>query len=136
MMVESTRFKTLEEQVRKQEIRLQEVLEGLQSSQSQQQQMQSEFRNELEESSRRMEGLITEMKQEFSTFMRAMVSREKVVPDEDKPRVEQAPLLPTPLLNQRLQVGSENNRTSRKETSKILIPNPPRIDLPMFTGDN
>ena len=36
LMAESTRFKTLEEQIKKQEIRIQEVIEGLQSSQLQQ----------------------------------------------------------------------------------------------------
>ena len=98
--------------------------------------MQNEFHTELKENNKRMEGLVVEMKQEFSAFMRAMISKERTVPEEDRPRVEQAPLLPTPPLNQRLQIGSEISRAARKETSKILIPNPPRIDLPMFTGEN
>ncbi|XP_071940006.1 uncharacterized protein [Coffea arabica] len=111
-------------------------MEGLQTSQLQQQQMQNEFRTELEENNKRMEGLVAEMKQEFNAFIRAMISKERAIPEEDRPRVEQAPLLPTPLLNQRLQMGSEISRAARKETSKILIPNPPRIHLPMFIGEN
>ena len=73
-MAESIRIKTLEEQIKKQEIRLQEVMEGLQTSQLQQQQMQNEFHTELKENNKRMEGLVVEMKQEFSAFMRAMIS--------------------------------------------------------------
>ena len=61
-MVESTRFKTLEAQIRRQEVRLQEVMEGLQASQTQQQQMQSEFCTELEENNKRMESLVVEMR--------------------------------------------------------------------------
>ncbi|XP_071918893.1 uncharacterized protein [Coffea arabica] len=39
-------------------------------------------------------------------------------------------------MNQRLHIGSDNSKTARKETSKILVPNPSKIDLPMFTGEN
>ena len=98
--------------------------------------MQREFRTELEENGKRVENLVAEMKQELSAFVRVVISKDKAVPDDDRQRVEQAPLLPTPPLNQRLQIGSDNNRTARKDTSKILVPNPPRIDLPMFTGEN
>ncbi|XP_027178065.1 uncharacterized protein LOC113777230 [Coffea eugenioides] len=111
-------------------------MEGLQTSQLQQQQMQMEFRTKLEENSNRVENLVAEIKQELSAFMRTVISKKRAVPDGDRQRVEQAPLLPTPPLNQRLQIGSKNSRTTRKETSKILIPNPPKIDLPMFAGEN
>ncbi|XP_071921673.1 uncharacterized protein [Coffea arabica] len=120
-MAESTRFKTLEEQIRKQEIKLQEVMEGLQTSQLQQQQMRNEFHTKLEESNKRMEGLIAEMKQEFSIFMRAMMSKEKAVLEEVRQRIEQAPLLPTLPLNQRLQIGSENKKTARKEAGAFQV---------------
>ena len=39
-------------------------------------------------------------------------------------------------MSQRLQIGTDSNRSARKETSKLLVPNPPRIDLPLFTSEN
>ena len=105
-MAENTGFKTLEEQIKKQEIKLQEVVEGLQASQLQQQQIWNEFRTELEESNKRMEGLVAKMKQELSAFMRVIIGKGKAIPEEDRQRSEQAPLLPIPPLNQRLQIGS------------------------------
>ncbi|XP_027098929.2 uncharacterized protein [Coffea arabica] len=33
-------------------------------------------------------------------------------------------------------MGVEGGRNGRKEASKVLIPNPPKIDLPLFSGDN
>ena len=76
-MAESTRFKTLEEQIKKQEIRLQEVMEDLQSSQLRQQQMQEEIRSKLAGNSKKVENLVAEMKQELSAFMRAMIGKER-----------------------------------------------------------
>ena len=62
---------------------------------------------ELKESNKRMEGLVAEMKQEFSAFVRVMMGREKNVLENDRQRSDQTSLLPTPPLNQRLQIGSE-----------------------------
>nr|XP_027122265.1 uncharacterized protein LOC113739231 [Coffea arabica] len=108
-MAESTRFKTLEEQVRKQEAKLQEIMENLQSSQSSQQQLRGEIRQELEESNKRMESLVTGIGQKFGAFLEQKFSslmlnvtgaREKVPEEEPRGRIEQTPpLLPTPLLN-------------------------------------
>nr|XP_027120832.1 uncharacterized protein LOC113737890 [Coffea arabica] len=98
--------------------------------------MQMKFRSGLEDNSKRKENLVAEMKQELSGFMRAVLGKERAASDDERQRMDQAPLLPTLPLNQRLQLGTDNSRTARRETSKILVPNPPRIDLPMFSGEN
>ena len=80
---ESTRFKTLEEQIKKQEIKLQEVVEGLQASHHQQLQICNELCTELEENNKRMKGLVVGMKQEFSAFMKMMMGRDNAIPKEN-----------------------------------------------------
>ena len=65
------------EQVKKQDSKLQEVLEGLQSSHHQQQQICNELRAELEENNKKMEGIMAWMKQEINALMRLMMEREK-----------------------------------------------------------
>lgn len=91
-------------------------MESLQASQVQQQQLQVELRTGLEESSRKVENLVAEVKQEFGALMRAVIGKDRAAPEDDRQRSEQAPLLPTPPFNQRLQIGSDNTRTLRKET--------------------
>ena len=133
-MAESTRFKTLEEQIKKQDSKLQEVIEGLQASHHQQQQLREELRTELEENNKRMEGLVTGIKQEFSALMKMLLDKEKLNFEPGRTMSDQPPLLPTPPPNQRLHIGFEGGRTGRREANKLLIPNPPKIDLPLFSG--
>nr|XP_027108798.1 uncharacterized protein LOC113728610 [Coffea arabica] len=135
-MAESTRFKTLEEQIKKQDSKLQEVIEGLQASHHQQQQLREELRTELEENNKRMEGLVTGIKQEFSALMKMLLDKEKLNFESGRTMSDQPPLLPTPPPNQRLHLGFEGGRAGRREANKLLIPNPPKIDLPLFSGEN
>ncbi|XP_027150132.1 uncharacterized protein LOC113750340 [Coffea eugenioides] len=144
-MAESTRFKTLEEQVRKQEAKLQEIMENLQSSQSSQQQLRGEIRQELEENNRRMESLMTGMEQKFGAFLEQKFSsimlnvtaaRDKLPDEESRGRTEQAPpLLPTPPPQFRLYPDAEVTRAFRHE-GRIQAPNPPKLDLQLFSGEN
>ena len=76
------------------------------------------------------------MKQEFSAFMRMMMGKEKTILEEDRHQNDHTPLLATPPLNQRLQIGSESTKTTKKDVGKLLIPNPPKIELFLFTGAN
>ena len=46
--------------------------------------MQMEFRAELEENSKSVKNLVAEIKQELSAFIRAMISKERAVPDDDR----------------------------------------------------
>ena len=60
-MTEGTRFRSLEEQVKRQEVKLQELMESLLSYQSEQQQLKNNLKLELEENNKRMENLLTGM---------------------------------------------------------------------------
>ncbi|XP_027088762.1 uncharacterized protein [Coffea arabica] len=143
-MAESTRFRTIEEQVRKQEAKLQELMESLQESNSEQQQIKNELKIELEESNRRMENLLAGMEQnlnqvleqKFSELLLMMNSGREKATEGGSRMADQPPLLPTPPAHQRLQVDYESQRTFRKDWSKFQIPNPPKIELQMFTGEN
>ena len=137
-MAESTRFKTLEEQVRKQDTRLQEIMEKLQSSHSSQQQLKGEIRRELDENNKRMESLVIGMEQKlgefleqkFSSLILNMDGAKEKFPDEGvRGRTEQTPpLLPTPPPQFRLYPETEVARALTKE-GKVQVPNPPKIDL-------
>nr|XP_027120660.1 uncharacterized protein LOC113737665 [Coffea arabica] len=83
-----------------------------------------------------MEGLVIRLKQEFSAFMKMMLEREKLNYEPGRTLSDQPPLLPTPPPSQRLQVGLEGIKIGRRETNKALIPNPPKIDLPLFAGES
>ena len=143
-MAESTRFRTIEEHVRKQEAKLQELMESLQESNSEQQQIKKELKMELEESNRRMENLFAGMEQnlnqvleqKFSELLLMMNSGKEQATEGGSRMVDQIPLLPTPPAQQRLPVDHESQRIFRKDWSKFQIPNPPKIDLQMFTGEN
>ncbi|XP_027062727.1 uncharacterized protein [Coffea arabica] len=92
-----------------------------------------------------MEGLLTGMEQNFrrileqklSNFLIRMTpSKEKATEGEEGVRTVQTPLLPTPPAHHRLQVEGEAQRLLKKDWSKFQIPNPPKIDLQLFSGEH
>ena len=96
-MAEGTRFRTLEEQVRKQEIKLQELIESLHASQSEQQQIKNDLKLEIEEKSKRIESLLTGMEQKLSNLLLRMPPvKEKTTKGDSRVLIDQTPLLPTP----------------------------------------
>nr|XP_027097511.1 uncharacterized protein LOC113717062 [Coffea arabica] len=143
-MAESTRFHTIEEQMRKQEAKLQELAESLQASKSEHQQVKKDLKTELEENNRRMENLLSGMEQnfhqtleqKFSELLLKMTPGKEKVTEGGSRMIDQVPLLPTPPAHQRLSMDCEAHRTFRKDWGKFQLPNPPKIDLYMFTGEN
>nr|XP_027123207.1 uncharacterized protein LOC113739959 [Coffea arabica] len=143
-MAEGTRFRSLEEQVKKQEIKLQELVESLHTSQSEQQQIKKELKQELEESSKRMEGLLLGMEQNFLKILEQKLNnlllrtpmKEKTTEGDGRLPVDQTPLLPTPPAHCRIQPEGEAQKLFKKDWSKFQIPNPPKIDLQLFSGEH
>ncbi|XP_027127715.2 uncharacterized protein [Coffea arabica] len=143
-MAESTRFRTIEEQVRKQEAKLQELVEAIQATKSEHQQDKEDLKMELEENNKRMENLISGMEQNFNLVLeqkfndllsKLSYGKEKATEGGGR-MIDQSPLLPTPPAHQRLSVEYETQRNFKKDWSKFHIPNPPKIDLQMFAGEN
>ena len=144
-MAKGTRFRTLEEQVKRQEIKLQELMESLLSHQSKQQQLKNNLKMELEENNKRMENLLSGMEQNFSKSLdqtfNALLSRmtpakDKIAYREEGIMVDQTPILPTPPAHQRLQPEGEQQKSFKRDWDKYQLPNPPKIDLQLFTGEN
>lgn len=144
-MAEGTRFRSLEEQVKRQEGKLQELMESLLSHQSEQQQLKNNLKKELEENNKRMENLLTGMEQNFNKSLdqkfNALLSKmtftqDKIADKEGRVVVDQSPILPTPPAHQRLQHEGEQQQHFRRDWGKYQLPNPPKIDLQLFTGEN
>lgn len=49
---------------------------------------------------------------------------------------DQLPLLPTPPIHQRLRPEGEQQNACKRDWGKYQLPNPPKIDLQLFTGEN
>ena len=139
-MAESTRFRTIEEQVRKQEAKLQELVEAIQASKSEHQQTKKDLKMELEENNRRMESLLTGMEQNFNQVLEQkfsdlllkisyekekttegcsrMIEKEKTTEGYSR-MIDQSPILPTPPAHQRLLVDCEAQRIFKRDWSKF-----------------
>ncbi|XP_027124419.1 uncharacterized protein [Coffea arabica] len=144
-MAEGTRFRTLEEQVKRQEIKLQELMESVLSHQSEQLQLKNNLTMELEENNKRMENLLSGMEQNFSKSLdqkfNALLSRmttaqDKVADRGERIMMDQGPILPTPPPHQRLQPEGDQQNSCKRDWSKYQLPNPPKIDLHLFSGEN
>ena len=91
-MVESTRFKTLEDHRKKQELKLQEVMDDVKS-------IQLQVKEEMAGRDQRMDLIVIGMEQKFkalSSMMKTLLDKGKSVNGEDKARRDRTPLLPTP----------------------------------------
>ena len=63
-------------------------------------------------------------------------AKDKVADREERITVDQTPILPTPPAHQRLQPEGEQQNTCKRDWGKFQLPNPPKIDLQLFTGEN
>ena len=123
-MAEGTRFRTLEEQVKRQEIKLQELMESLLSHQSEQQQLKNNLTMELEENNKRMENMLSGMEQNFSKSLdqkfNALLSRMTTAQDKatdkgERIMMDQGPILPTPPSHQRVQPEGDQQNACRRD---------------------
>ena len=136
-IAEGTRLKSLEECVKKQEARLQEAMETFHISQQQLRvEIGGEIRVEMENSNIKLEKLeasMVELEQKFNSFLQMIMNREKNPVEEARER----PLLPKPPPQQRINKEGENSGGFiRREECRIYIPNPPKLELPLFYGEN
>ena len=84
-----------------------------------------------------MEGLLTGMEQKLSNLLLRMPPvKEKTTEEDGRVLIDQTPLLPTPPTYHRLPVEGEAQKLLKKDWSKFQIPNPPKIDLQLFSREN
>ena len=69
-------------------------------------------------------------------MIKTLLSREKSVEEESKASRDRTPLLPTPPIHQRLNLGADEEARSCEFLGKIPGYNPPKIELHMFSGKN
>ena len=136
-MTGGTRLRSLEGCVKKQEARLQEAMETFHISQQQLRvEIGGEIRVEMENSNIKLEKLeasMVELEQKFNSFLQMIMNREKNPVEEARER----PLLPMPPHQQRINKEVENSGGFiRREEGRIYIPNPPKLELPLFYGEN
>lgn len=89
-MAEGTRFKNLEDQVKKQELKLQEALSSIQQFK---QEFQQPFQNEMEVNNQKMELIIRGVKEELSALVK-MMSKEKAAEMCESSHIDKTPILP------------------------------------------
>nr|XP_027099356.1 uncharacterized protein LOC113718666 [Coffea arabica] len=131
-MAESTRFKTLEDHLRKQELKLQEVVEDMKN-------LQLQVKEEMEGRDKRLDTITLGMEQKFealSSMMKSLLAKEKISEEEGRVVRERAPLLPTPPSHQRLGWGADGETKSGELLGKIPGYNPPKLELHLFSGEN
>ncbi|XP_027172283.1 uncharacterized protein LOC113771935 [Coffea eugenioides] len=131
-MAESTCFKTLEDHLRKQELKLQEIVEDMKN-------MQLQVKEEMEGRDKRLDTITLGMEQKFEalhSMMMSLLTKEKVSEEEGRVVRERAPLLPTPPSHQRLGLGVDGETKSGEFLGKIPGYNPPKLELHLFSGEN
>ena len=96
----------------------------------------SEIRAEIENSNRKLEKLEVMMgglELKFNSFLQMMMNRERSIVEEAR----EGPLLPTPPPQHRINKGGESNGDfTRRDEGRIYAPLPPRLELPLFHGEN
>ena len=81
----------------------------------------------------RVEASMSGLEQKFNSFLQMMMNREKSTVEEARER----PLLPTPPPQQRINKEDESNGGfTRGEEGRICVPNPPKLELPLFYEEN
>ena len=92
-----------------------------------------------------MENMLSGMEQNFSKSLdqkfNALLSRMTTAQDKatdkgERIMMDQGPILPTPPSHQRLQPEGDQQNACRRDWSKYQLPNPPKIDLQLFSGEN
>nr|XP_027093474.1 uncharacterized protein LOC113713862 [Coffea arabica] len=136
-MAESTKYRTLEEQIKKQEVRLQELVETMAGVQAA---GQLQFQKELEQRSSRLEALVGTLNQRFDSIelkfnsLLNVMMKEKGCAEQDSRTSE--PLLPTPPPHMKL--GNQNGTPCAppENRSKQFHPILPKLEMPMFVAGN
>ena len=131
-MAESTRFKVLEDHLKKQEQKLQEVMEDVRS-------VQQQVKGEMTGRDQRMDSIVIGMEQKFealSSMMQTLLIKEKSTGDEAKMGRDRTPLLPTPPSHQRLDLEADTEAKDCEFLGKISGHSLPKLELHMFSGEN
>ena len=140
-MAESTRFRSLEDQLKKQDSKLQELMESVATMQnSSMEELQQKLHTDMDQNNAKLEAMVgnldqkfIKMEQRFSTMMKLMM-KEKGISDLDGGETE--PILPTPPLHLRLTPPNEGPGSQPELRGRQFIPNVPRMELPMFSSGN
>ena len=136
-MAESTRFRTLEDQLKKQEARLQEMVDSVASVQAA---CQHQFQEELEQRSSRLEALVGSLNQrfdsielKFNSLLTAMLKEKGCAELETR---SSELLLPTPPPHMKLGNPNGAQFAPPENRSKQFTPILPRLEMPMFAAGN
>ena len=89
----------------------------------------------MENSNKEMRTMIGGMDQKLNALVQIM-ARERNGEREEATQLEKTPILPTPPPHTKLQPEFGTNQCSRVKPPKVFLPNPPRIELPLFAGEN
>lgn len=140
-MAENTRYRSLEEQLKKQENKLQELAETMAVLQtSGHDELQRKLHVEIEQSNSRLEAVVgtldqkfSKMEQKLSTLLKVMM-KEKGATDVDGGTTE--PLLPTPPPHLRLTSPTKLPNHQPEYGARTHLPNLPRMEIPVFSSGN
>ena len=140
-MAESTRFRSLKDQLKKQDSKLQELMESMATMQnSSVEELQQKLHAEMDQNNTKLEAMVgsldqkfNKMEQRFSTMMKLLM-KEKGISDLDGGGTE--PILSTPSLHLRLTPPNEGPGSQPELRGRQFIPNVPRMELPMFSSGN
>lgn len=138
-MAKNTRYRSLEDQLKKQESRPQEIAETVTTIQtSGQNELQEKLHYEMEHNNSRLEAIVgnldqkfSKMEQKFNALLKVMM-KEKGLQDNDGGAPD--PLLPTPPAHLKLMTPNELAGHPHETKGKMFVPNLPRLELPMFSS--
>nr|XP_027083907.1 uncharacterized protein LOC113706223 [Coffea arabica] len=138
-MAENTRYRSLEEQLKKQEVRLQEVMETMAAAQTScQNSLQQKFQEELGQNNAKVEAMVGNLDQRFSKMemklnaLLKVMMKEKGMPETEACSSE--PLLPTPPPHFKLMTSTEVHGAQPEVRAKTFTPSLPRLEMPMFAS--
>lgn len=140
-MAKNTRYRSLEDQLKKQENWIQEVIESLTTVQAScSKDLQHKIQEEMEHNNTRLESLIgsldqkfNKMEQKFNVLLKVMM-KEKGIQDCDASVSE--PILPTPPAHMKLINSIEVPGLQQETKSKHFHPTLPKLELPPFSSGN
>nr|XP_027064416.1 uncharacterized protein LOC113690623 [Coffea arabica] len=140
-MAENTRYRALEEQIRKQDDRLQEMAEKMAASRTaERDELHRKLHDELEHNNAKLETMVgtldqkfNQLEQKLNLLLRAM-SKEKGLLDGEGATSE--PLLPTPPPHLKLFSPSKPASHQQETRGRALTPAVPRMELTAFSSGN